>query len=263
MDLSAYIAYILIGVLSGLLSGMLGVGGGLVTVPLLLIVFRTAELPHLFLMQLAVATSLAAMIITLFASSMAHHLMGSVEWALVKILFPGLAAGAILGAMVSHLISSALLEIVFGLFAIVAGVYFYKNRPKWQAEIRKVASWQWLLFGLGIGAAASLLGVGGTLFTAPLLLAYHYPEKKAVGTAAASGMIVAFFATCAYLYLGRGYTELHGTVGYIFLPAFFCISFAAMFAAPKGVEWAQKLPQETLRKFFALFLVVAGLLMVL
>lgn len=262
MELLSYLAYVLIGILSGLIAGLLGVSGGLVTVPLLALLFHFMGLPQAYLMHLAIGTSLAAMVFTAISSSIAHHLKGAVLWDLIKVLFPGLLVGALLGALIARFLSSVILELLFGLFAVGMGIYFYKDHFRIKTEIRKLPRWHFMLWGFAIAGLSTILGVGGGIFAVPLLVSYHYPEKKAIGTSAALGMIVSFLGALSYLWLSRHESIVPHAIGYLFLPAFIAISIASVCAAPFGAKWAHQLPEKKLRALFGIFLVVAGLLMV-
>lgn len=262
MEFFAYPAYILIGILAGFCAGVLGISGGLITVPLLALVFHFLKLPQAFLMQLAIGTSLAAMFFTGISSSWAHHLKGVVLWDLIKVMFLGLLFGSIVGAFVAHLLSSVILEVLFGLLAIGIGFYFYRDHFRLETEVKKLPKWHFTLWGFGIAFVSSVLGIGGGIITVPVLLSYHYPEKKAIGTSAASGMIISFLGALSYLYFGMNQVTVPGSIGYLFLPAFICVSIASMIAAPFGVKWVHSLPEKKIRKLFGIFLIVIGLLMV-
>lgn len=262
MEFFAYPAYILIGILAGLSAGLLGISGGFITVPLLALVFYFLKFPQAFIMQLAIGTSLAAMFFTGISSSWAHHLKGAVVWDLVKTMLLGLIFGSILGALVAHLLSSVILEVFFGLLAIGVGFYFYRDRFKMSAEIKKLPKWLFTLWGFGIAFISNILGIGGGIITVPVLISYHYPEKKAIGTSAVTGMIISFLGALAYLYFGMGQIIVPGSIGYLFLPAFLCVAVASMIAAPFGAKLAHRLQGKKLKKLFGVFLIIVGLLMV-
>lgn len=262
MEFVAYIAYVLIGTLAGFLAGLLGIGGGLVTVPLLALVFHFIGLPQAHLMHLAIGTSLSAMCLTALSSALAHHIRGSVLWELIKVMVLGLVLGSIAGALLAHLISSLILEIFFGLMIIAVGIYFYKDHVKIKTEIQPVSKYYFTFWGFGIAFFSNLLGVGGGIFTVPLLVAHHYPEKKAIGTSVASAMIVSFLGALAYLYFGFHEVQIPHVIGYLYLPAFIGVSIASVIAAPFGAKWAYRLSEKKLRRWLAIFLIVTGLFMV-
>lgn len=262
MEFFAYAAFILIGILAGLSAGLLGISGGLVTVPLLALVFHFMGFPQAFLMQMAIGTSLAAMVFTGIASSWAHHLKGAVLWDVIKPMLLGLFFGSVLGALIAHLLSSVLLELFFGVVAIIIGIYFYRDRFKFHPEIKRVPKWYFTLWGFGIAFISNILGIGGGIITVPILISHHYPEKKAIGTSAASSMMISFLGALAYLYFGMHQITFPGSIGYLFLPAFIGVSIASMIAAPFGVKLAHSLPENRLKKIFGVFLIIVGLRMI-
>ena len=159
--------YCSVGLAAGFLSGLLGVGGGMLVVPVLLATFYFLDFPQETIMQTAIGTSLAAMVVTSGASAWAH--LKGVIWFLFKALTPGIILGAILGALVAHMLSTKYLQLIFGLFICLFGTYFLLTAKFNEVEGKIKPSLMILrLIGLIIGVISSILGIGGGIITVPL-----------------------------------------------------------------------------------------------
>lgn len=261
MEIFALFAYLIIGILAGLIGGLLGLSGGVVTVPALLFIFHLLGFPQTFAMHTAIGTSLAAMVLTGIASTWAHHRHKGVMWEIVLSMIPGIFLGCLLGAYVAHFLSGVILELFFGLFICLLGAYilFQKKKGKPIAPPDKTV-FTWM--GLVIGTLASILGIGGGVFIVPLLMHYRFAEKKAVGTSAATGLCITFLATVAYMYFGMGVVNIRESMGYIYLPAFVIIGIATIIFAPIGAKWTHRMKGTKLRKIFAGTLIIVGILMI-
>lgn len=254
--------YGLVGLLSGFVGGLLGISGGLIAVPCLFLMFTIQQLPTTDLMQLAIGTSLAAMVFNAISATYAHHLQKNVKWPLVKTMLPGLIMGCIAGAFLSDLFSTVMLQIIFGVFVIAFGLYFYKHRklPKLgphplltEKRLRPV--------GFLVGTISNLLGIGGGTMMVPIFVGFKLPMKNAIGTSAATGFVISFVGAFAYLIFGLEETTIQYTLGYIYLPAFFILAITTFLAAPYGAKMAQRLHTDKLKKLFSLAMVVLGILM--
>lgn len=251
------------GILSGLISGLLGVGGGIVLVPFLAWVFTHNGMPAETIMQTAIATSLTTIIITASSSILAQHRRGAVDWKTVKTLTPGIAIGAWFGADLAHLLSSQVLAIVFGVFLLINGIRMGLNsKSKPHRELPKP-------FALGIvggviGTLSTLLGIGGGSLTVPYMVWNNVNMKRAVALGSACGLPIALFGALSYIVIGFQETNLPvGNIGYINIPAFIGISFTSLFAATLGVHLAHALPTQALKKAFSIVLIIVGIKMLL
>ncbi|NGX37080.1 MAG: hypothetical protein K1000chlam2_00230 [Chlamydiae bacterium] len=261
MEIVALLSFVVIGVLAGLIGGLLGLSGGIVTVPCLVLLFRLMGIPQTYLMHIAIGTSLAAMVLNSLASMWAHHRRQGVVWKIVFAMIPGIFLGCMLGSFVAQFLSSVVLQVVFGSFICFLGAYILlQKRKRQEKKLPDKTLYTWL--GFGIGTLSSLLGVGGGVFSVPLLISYRYPEKQAVGTSAAMGLFITFVAAVAYLYFGLKEVKLPLTLGFIYLPAFAVIGFVAIFFAPLGAKLAHRIKGALLRKIFAGTLIIVGILMI-
>lgn len=256
------IAFLIVGAAAGIVGGLLGLSGGVVTVPSLVAIFHFMGFPHPYIMHSAIGTSLAAMVINGIVSVLAHHHRKAVMWSLVLSAAPGVFLGCLLGSFLAHFMSGILLQIIFGFFICILGasVLFHKGKKHKEPKHFDKTLFTWI--GLGIGTFASLLGIGGGVFTVPLLISYRYPLQKVVGTSAAMGLLITCLAAVAYLYFGISEINLPWHIGYIYLPAFVTIGLTTVFVTPFGAKLAHTLDAKRLKKIFAAVLILVGILMI-
>jgi uncharacterized membrane protein YfcA len=256
-----YLAYGLIGAVSGVMAGLLGIGGGLITVPCLFFLFSLLQFPQAYEMHFAIGTSLAAMMFNTFSSTRAHHARGAVMWPLFKRAVPGLIGGGALGGVVAAWMSSVVLEVLFGFFLCGVGLYFVgKIQPK-HTEHAIPKNPVFSLIFTGIGALSVMLGLGGGLFSVPVLTAFRIPQKNAIGTSSVITFLMTVVGTVIFLILGIGTVGVPHSIGFIYLPAFFVIGIVSFFFAPMGARLAHRLPDRLLRKIFGAVLFLTGLTM--
>jgi uncharacterized membrane protein YfcA len=257
------ILYLGVGALAGILSGLLGLGGGLIIVPLLAWVFEHQGVTPGAVMHLALGTSMGTIVFTSLSSLRAHHLRGSVRWAIVLRLTPGILVGTLLGALVAHRLSTAVLKACFVLYLLHTTVQMLREAP---AEARRHALPGTAgLVGMGgvIGAVSSLVGIGGGSMSVPFMIYFGVPVLHAFGTSAALGLPIALGGAAGYLLQGWGEAGLPaGTAGYLFLPALAAIAAVSVLTAPLGVALAHRLPVSALRRTFAALLVLLAVRMI-
>lgn len=254
----------IIGLSAGILGGLLGISGGIITVPCLVYLFRFYDFPSVDLLQVAIGTSLAAMVFNGIASMKAHHARGAINWKLVKRMLPGLVVGCLVGAYVGHLLPSMILQLIFGCFAIILGVYFYfhKRLPDLgESHLPRTPLLNSL--GFGVGAISNILGIGGGTMTVPLFVKLKIPLKASVASSTATGFIISLLGALSYLILGLGETSYEYTIGFIFIPAFLVLATTTYLSAPWGAHLAHRLQTDHLKMIFAGCLVAIGFVMVL
>lgn len=159
-----FLFVILIGLTAGILSGLLGLGGGVVIVPCLNALFAWRDFPLDSQMQLSIGTSLAAMVLTTGAVSFAQYKRRMIQWFFVKFLFPGTMVGALLGILIAKALSSSFLQTLFGLFCILLSFYMFLKKEQEQVKVVHPPAILLFILALGIGILSSLLGVGGGSF---------------------------------------------------------------------------------------------------
>ncbi len=257
------ILYLFTGAVAGLSAGLLGIGGGLIIVPILFFIFSNQPVPPEHVMHMALATSLATIIVTSISSTWAHHKRGAVLWPVVFNLSPGIIIGAWLGALFASTLASNILRPVFGVFELLVAIHLLVNyKPdKHTTSISRTKS---ITGGAVIGSISSIVGIGGGTLTVPFLLWHNISIRNAVASSAACGFPIAVAGTIAYIISGWNATGLSSyNLGYVSLPAFALIIITSIVTAPAGAGLAHKLPEKTLRIFFALFLLALSFKMLL
>lgn len=253
---------LLLGIVAGILAGLLGVGGGVVIVPVLVWLFQAhPEIPTTHLMHIALATSLATIVFTAMSSIRAHHQRQAILWPIVWRLTPGILVGTALGATVASLLASDTLKILFALFLLLIAIQLgFGAQP---APHRQLPPWFGTTFvGLIIGKISVLMGVGGGSLTVPFLVWCNIPMRHAVGTSAACGLPIAIAGTLSYIVAGWNDSPTWST-GYVYWPAVLAIVPTSLLFAPVGAKLAHTISVNFLKRFFAGFLAVVSVKMLL
>jgi len=260
-DLFVWSAYLVLGVVAGLVGGLLGLGGGILIVPALLFLFIWQGMPADILMHLAVATSLFTIVFTSISSSYAHHKHQAVLWSQVFLLTPGIIIGAVFGAFLADYISSDILRRLFGIFEILVACQIgFSVKPSAQRSLPGRNGM--LIAGGGIGTLSTILGIGGGTLTVPFLVWCHVNIRKAVATSSACGFPIALAGTLAMIYTGLDSTSLpENTIGYVYWPAALLILVTSVLFAPVGAKLAHTMPVGSLKRVFAIVLAGVGLRM--
>jgi uncharacterized membrane protein YfcA len=246
-----YVFYLMVGSIAGLISGLFGLGGGAIIVPLLIFSFAARGMPQELITHLAIGTSLATIIFTALSSIYTHHQKQAIRWDIVKTLVPGILLGGVLGGLFAISLDGVLLQLLFGGFLILVALQLLLYTP--QVGGRALPN----LLGMGasgscIGGVSAVFGIGGGTLTVPLLTFFGVKIHQAVGTAAACGLPIALAATLAY---GTATTDVaslpSGSIGFVFLPALLGIIVASLPCARLGALLAHRVNAQKLRKGFA------------
>ena len=259
MPLGELGVYLAIGAVVGFFAGLLGIGGGIIIVSSLALIFAADGFAGPYVMHLAIGTSLAAMMVGSFASFRAHDRHDAVDWDVVRSMTPGLLAGVLFGALAARFASTSFLKVFFlGFAAFVTAQMVLDVKPKPARTLpapRALA-----LFGIFIGTVSSLFGGGAAAIGVPFLTWCNVTTHRAIGTVAAMGFPLAIAGTLAYAAAGWNVASLPPwSVGFVYLPAFIGISATSMLAAPWGARLAHRMKGAMLRRIFALFLVAMGI----
>jgi len=246
--------YLLIGAGVGFMAGLLGIGGGMLQVPLMVFVFTAKNYPPEHVMHMAIATAMATIPFTAAASVRAHHQRSNVDWRIVRWMLPGLLAGAALGALSTGAIPGRPLAIFFTVFIFFAATnMFFDISPKSRAQLPGAIGL--LSFGTVTGAISSFLAAGAAFITIPFMTWCSVPLKRAIGTAAAIGFPLGVAGTLGYVWGGWARPGLPaGTIGFIYLPALVLIVVTSMPMAPIGARVSAALPVRQLRRVFGIVL---------
>ncbi|WP_395174698.1 sulfite exporter TauE/SafE family protein [Roseibium alexandrii] len=251
------------GLVAGIIAGLLGVGGGIVIVPVLYYMFTALKIDPAILMHVAVGTSLATILATGTSSARAHYNRGSVDIDLLKRWWWAIAIGVISGAMIAGNMSGGALTLVFGVVALLVSANMLLRKEDSALADKLPGSPIKELLGFLIGGISVMMGIGGGTLGVPTLTLFNYPIRKAVGTAAAIGLIIAVPGTLMSIFFGWGAEGLPPlSLGYVNLIGFFLIIPASTFAAPLGAKIAHAIDPSKLKLIFALFLGFTGLRMI-
>jgi uncharacterized membrane protein YfcA len=252
------ITYLLVGAVAGVLAGLLGIGGGLVIVPMLDFCMSRQGIPREFIMHLALGTSMASIVFTSVSSFWAHHQRGAVHWPVVRQITPGVLVGTFLGSFIAAWMPASILNVFFVVFLYyVALQMVLDRRPKPSRDLPGTLG----MFGVGsgIGVVSSLVGIGGGTLSVPFMIWCNLSLHHAIGTSAAIGFPIALAGTAGYLVNGWGGTGLPPySAGYVYLPALVGIVGASVLTAPIGVRLAHSLPVARMKRVFAALLIVVA-----
>ncbi len=254
------LSFLIVGALAGVMSGLLGIGGGIVVIPCLLLIFNIIhDVPPDYTMHLAIGTSLASMVFTTFSAARSHYKKRGIQFSILKSMGIGCALGALLGAYLATVLSSAFLALFFGSFECLIGLFFLFPERKEKHPTPLPHYTLLMTIGLIISTLSVLLGIGGGLMNVPVLTHFKVPMRRAIGTSSALSFLVALVGGIAFLSMGVTTVKAPESMGFIYLPAFIAISISAFITAPLGVYLAHRLSPSILRRSFGVVLVSAGL----
>ncbi|GAB4349499.1 MAG: sulfite exporter TauE/SafE family protein [Gammaproteobacteria bacterium] len=246
------------GAVAGTAAGLLGIGGGVIIVPVLSLVFARQGVDPQILIKVAVGTSLASIVVTAISSVRAHHRRGAVRWPLFRAMTPGIVVGSLVGAWLADLIPGAWLTVAFILFLF--GVAFQMARGTPPAE--RDLPGPWVLRGVSaiVGVISAMMGIGGGALNVPFMSHCGVPVRQAIATAAAIGLPLAAASTLGFVVTGLNEPTLPPhSLGYVNLPAFAGVVGASILFAPLGARLAHKLPEKILKRTFAVFVFILAL----
>lgn len=252
------------GVVAGLIAGLLGVGGGIVIVPVLDTALAIRGVDPAIRMHVAVGTSLATIIFTSISSSRAHHAKGAVDVDLVKLWGPFIFVGSLLGSVVAAQVQSVVLAAIFGVVALLIAIQMMlpldDYRP-WKDVPRGPGG---IITPTFIGGLSAMMGIGGGTFSVAALTMMSQPIHRAVGTAAFFGLLIAVPGTIGFIINGLGDARLPtGNLGYVNLIGVALISPMTVLMAPVGARIAHSLSKRHLSLAFGIFLLIVSIRMLL
>lgn len=257
------LVFVFIGGIAGTLAGLFGIGGGIILVPAMSMIFQHLGSSADHAMRLAAATSLATIIPTSIASLRAHHKRQGIDWPLLKLWLPAIIIGAFIGSYLARYISGKVLSLLFSFMLTFVAVRFIKPQAAEQEHGHSsVSSAMQSFFAFTIGCSSAMLGVGGGMLGVPALCHVGLPLKRAIGTASTFGLMVAFPGVINYLFAeAPADVPLGGSWGLIHPLALALLIPGAVLGAPLGAKLTHNLPLAKLRRGFAVLVVLLALKM--
>ncbi len=241
-----------LGLATGYLAGLLGIGGGMLIGPFMTIILSARGVPADLAIKMAIATSMATIIFTSISSVRAHHQRGSVRWDIVKGLAPGIVlGGAIASVGVFSILKGTWLAIFFSLFVgFSATQMFLGKKPKPSRQMPGTAGQ--VAAGSVIGFLSGLVGAGGGFVSVPFMVAHNVSILNAVATSAALGFPIALANTVGYVVSGSAMSGLPPySLGYVWLPGLVVVASCSVLTAPMGAKMAHRMPIAKLKRVFA------------
>lgn len=257
--------YIIAGLFLGFLSGLLGIGGGLIGVPALSWIFALDHVPTELRMHLAVGTSLASIVMTSLVSVRVFHYQESVRWPLVWRLLPGIVLGTFLGLSITRHLSSYHIRVLFAIFVLYMAIRFWwTSHPESNQEkpLHPFLKNSYFLFIISAMTSmlACIIGVGGTVILIPFLLYGGLPMRQASGTSLGCAIFVSLTGMLGLMIIGWHEPNLPPfSTGYVVWPAALGLSIPSIFSVNLGARLGKKLPHHLLKRCFAVFLLVVSL----
>jgi uncharacterized membrane protein YfcA len=256
------LALLAAGVVAGILAGLLGVGGGIVIVPVLFHIFTGLGIDEGVRMHLAVGTSLATIVPTSIRSLMSHAKRGAVDFELLRLWAPAIFVGVLLGGALAAYSPGETLTLIFAVIALLVAFHMAFGKEEWRIADTMPARWIQSTLGVVLGALSTLMGIGGGTFGVTTMTLFGYPIHRAVATASGFGVIISIPGALTFIASGWGKEVLPSlSVGHVNLIGLALIAPMTVLTAPLGVRIAHSLPRKTLSRAFAFFLGLTSLRM--
>jgi uncharacterized protein len=256
-----------VGALSGFLAGVFGIGGGAVLVPVFYECFRLAGVPLEVRMPLCVGTSLAVIIPTSIRSFRAHYLRGAVDMEVLKAWWIAILLGVLAGSVTARYAPERLFKYVFVCVAWTATLRLWLARESWKLGDEMPKGFLMKLYGFAVGILATLMGVGGGLFSNLLMTFYGRPIHQAVATSSALAVLISIPGAIGYVYAGWPVAARFPNVtalqvplafGYVSLIGAILVMPTSLWTAPLGVKAAHAMSKRTLEIAFGCYLFIVG-----
>jgi uncharacterized membrane protein YfcA len=258
-----WLAYLALGLVVGFFAGMLGIGGGVIIVPLLVFLFAAQHFQPERILHLALGTSLASIVFTNLSSVRAHHLRGGVRWDIVRAATPAIIAGTLVGTAFADRMSSRYLAIIFTVFVFFSSLQMWVD-SKPVATRTLPGKFGLSTAGFAVGTLCSLVGVGGGILVIPLMTICNVPMINAIGTSAAIGLPISIGGALGYVVTGFGQTGLPPlSLGYVYIPALVGLVVGSFVTVPLGAHVAHRMRVIVLRRIFAVILFMLATRMLL
>ena len=245
---------------AGFVAGLFGIGGGLITIPVLYYIFGLLGIDQLYIMHLAVGTSFAIIIPTSTVSVLTHHKYKAVDFNIVKNYGLFVIIGVIIGTIFAASLKTKSLVLFFAVIIFLLGVYLILIKEKEETILVEMKLHLKIIFGFIVGFISSMMGIAGAIMNVPILKYFGYSINKAIGSSAAIGFLIALFGAVGFLISGNYLkTELPMSVGFINIPAFLIFIPLTTLMARLGAKTVHKIDKKKVSKFFGIFLLIVSI----
>lgn len=255
VDVTLVVCLLALGAVVGFAAGLLGIGGGMLLVPFLTMLFTWQGMPPELVVHVAIATSMTSILFTSVSSVRAHQKKGTINWKIVGAMAPGIIVGGLIsGGAVFAALNTGWLSLVFALFVGYSGWSMLRNKkPKPTRQMPGIVGTS--AAGAGIGFMSGLVGAGGGFLSVPFMVWCNVALHSAVSTSAALGFPIALANSVGYIISGLNEVASRpGMLGFIYWPALLALICTSVLTAPMGARMAHRLPVATLKRVFACLL---------
>ena len=244
----------------GFFAGLLGIGGGLITVPVLYYIFGNFGLDNSFIMHLAVGTSFSIIIPTSIASTLTHMKYKAVNLDIVKSYGVFVTLGVVIGTIFASNLKTAQLILFFSIVTLILSFNFLISKEKREVKPREINLFAKIILGSSAGFFSAPMGIGGGVMNTPILRMFGYPINVAIGTSAAIGFLIAVVGTIGFVVTGK-YLNINAplSIGFINVPAFLIFVPITTLMAKFGAKAVHKIDKNLIGKFFGIFLLLVSI----
>tara|TARA_B110001452_G_C15188874_1_gene412848 strand:+ start:561 stop:1346 length:786 start_codon:yes stop_codon:yes gene_type:complete len=241
----------------GFVSGLFGIGGGLITVPFLYYIFESLGIDKQYIMHLAVGTSFAIIIPTSIVSVLTHHKFKAVDFNIVKSYGIFVILGVIIGTIYAASLKTKSLVLFFSIIIFLLSIYLLLLKERKKNVIIKIKLHLKIILGFLVGFISAPMGIGGAVMNVPILKFFGYSINKAIGSAAAIGFLIALFGAIGFIISGSYLkTNLPLSIGFLNIPAFLIFIPITTFMARIGARTVHKIDKNKISKFLGIFLLL-------
>ena len=244
----------------GFMAGLFGIGGGLITVPVLFYIFNFIGLEQAFIMHLAVGTSFSIIIPTSIISTMTHMKYKAVDLKIVKTFGLFVILGVILGTVFAANLKTTGLILFFSVMTMFFAIIFLASKEKINPEKKEINLFFRIVIGFSSGFLSAPMGIGGGIINTPILKMFGYSINTAIGSSAAIGFLIALIGAIGFIIAGS-YLNIEAplSIGFVNVPAFLIFVPITTFMAKIGAKTVHKVNKQIIGKLFGLFLLIVAI----
>lgn len=258
------IIFPIVGILTGFLSGMLGIGGSVIVIPALYIIFERIGIPHNQLMHFSIGTAFSIMVFTSITNAASHIKLKNVIPIVIKKMILPVIIGVVIGAWIIKYIDSEALSKVFAVFLILISIDLFIQLSRFIRKTENDGTFIYIIMGLIIGIISGILGVGGGSIMIPFLLYMGFNPKSVIGSSAVLTLPIALCGTAvSIIHMTDIHTNIPTSAGFIYFPALIAVSIFCVISVPFGAKFLNRIPQDRARQVFAVILLLTSIKMLI